>query len=444
MPRANDHAREYVNLDALGRRIPWRRPAAPSLEEWVTWRENESSEQREERLKRGPHRRSEPTCNPVWRGEPHAPIVARRSTLTYQDPLPTSLGLSIADISRDPEPMTSFGEAEAPPGNVVVSRRRTVNGDASQNVIHMPFATPSDAPPDTTVPFQLNLRRRWLSPTPAGDAAPDTTRTPPAVALASDLHGQPREQDIFSRAAASSSMLPPVFHDTRPQPVSHPSHLATYGSRPSGLNRALEISRTVGDLLQEARQMSSNNSSLENTFGDTEATLDPSPLFNDRPISQLGPQLERRSPVPSSDFITQIQQLRNATQDLIADIHHSAQGLRGFDHRIPSGAQRSSRRLSFPAIDASLPTTESPPSTSWTYARAVQPQDGAPMYRTSSLDPGISGSRDALAISPSSPLPQRPQRLLEITGTTASHDHHGQGRVHSNVLNHEGRTEDRC
>lgn len=43
--------RQYVNVDALGRRIPWRAPRAPSLQEWVERRENETPEERVERLK---------------------------------------------------------------------------------------------------------------------------------------------------------------------------------------------------------------------------------------------------------------------------------------------------------------------------------------------------------------------------------------------------------
>ena len=440
-PHANDHVREYVNLDALGRRIPWRRPAAPSLDEWVTWRENESPEKREERLKRWPHHRAEPTCR---RGEPQpASIGPRRGTLNHQDPAPISPGRSIPDVSRDPELLRGFrgaGAAGAPPGSVVVPRG-IVDADASQNTIHIPFETLPERP----IPFQLNthLRRLWRPLMPPGDAAPETTGTPsvPSVPLAPSLHGQLDEQDTFPHVAASSTMSPPNTHDTSPQPASHTSRSAAYDSRQNGLNRALEISRTVGNLLEQARQRSNINLGFErHTFLSTEATPD-QPLLRDRHISELGRDPDpRRPPVPSSDFFSQIQQLRNTTQELIADIRHSAQNLREFDRRPHSDAQLSPRGLLFPTIDGSPPSAESPPLTPWTYARTVQSQDSPHRYFTSPPDRFIPGSHNAPAISPaSSSVPQPPQRLLEIAGIAASY-----GPIHSNVLHHEGPTEDYC
>ncbi|KAF8507650.1 hypothetical protein BU17DRAFT_100386 [Hysterangium stoloniferum] len=50
----------YVNVDYLGQRIPWYRPSAPTLQEWVEVRENETPQEKKERLKHHPSPRSVP------------------------------------------------------------------------------------------------------------------------------------------------------------------------------------------------------------------------------------------------------------------------------------------------------------------------------------------------------------------------------------------------
>lgn len=57
-PENNDNDPLYVNVDVLGRRIPWNPPPAPTLAEWMDVREKETPEERQERMRLRPSPRT--------------------------------------------------------------------------------------------------------------------------------------------------------------------------------------------------------------------------------------------------------------------------------------------------------------------------------------------------------------------------------------------------
>ena len=114
-PHIEHLEQQYVNVDVLGRRIPWRRPPAATLEEWIEKRESETPVQREERLKfhAGPRRHSSPSLKDsglthhlrrrTFSGPPIADV--RQNSYT------TSLGVGICESPELLEPLTGYFES---------------------------------------------------------------------------------------------------------------------------------------------------------------------------------------------------------------------------------------------------------------------------------------------------------------------------------------------
>lgn len=144
-PHIEHRERQYANVDVLGRRIPWRRPPAASLEEWVERRENETAEQREERLKfrPGPRRHSEPP--PESSESTHNPrrrtFSASRSADIYRtSAATTSLGVGICESPEPLEPLASYFELHAGSQRMIAGVPRISIPDA--DITHSTSRTP--------------------------------------------------------------------------------------------------------------------------------------------------------------------------------------------------------------------------------------------------------------------------------------------------------------
>ncbi|KAF8576680.1 hypothetical protein K439DRAFT_1664523 [Ramaria rubella] len=214
-PQPERQERQYVNVDVLGRRIPWQRPPAASLQEWVERRENETPQQREQRLKNhtSPRSRSEPSSSPDWTHRSRQRAVSEPYSVEFSTATPgASLGLTISE---------PFEESESSSELLNGSRYLSLGADAGLNV--------SQEAPAIENPSQGVTNSLVSLASPSGSPLPRNSMILPAVPVLSPGHilGVVPFTRTESARFHSSTGLQERVHDARHEAEYPPSESRT-------------------------------------------------------------------------------------------------------------------------------------------------------------------------------------------------------------------------